>query len=313
MTDDARERNATQEGPAHITADDLRLLAEAERDEIELALVTDELNRFRDRGLDPSTTASDHVAELVTRHGQLLRDLKWPIQRDRVEPVDRLISVVGHYFGEWSTKRLCRMEEEFNFTPDQGTSGSIEGTRYDGLVEFSGQLLDRAPYPTSLKSWNHWWECEISFPQAPFAGKLYYRFTLEARYSMGPTYVSSGMVKMFSKIGTWADPYNPWETTSLVQEPLTYSPWFTGGNVSRAIFGWLDVKAGATPRLGFIHAVIVSLASGQSSLQGRIGARLTLPDGTPYGDEAFGTIEYRFEPDWLLTAFRDRLEMLRTW
>ena len=109
------------------------------------------------------------------------------------------------------------MEEEFNFTPDQGTSGSIEGTRYNGRVDFSGQLTDRAPYPTSLKYSNHWWECEISFPPAPFAGKLYYRFTWEARYVMGPTSVSSGMVGGSRGLGTWADPDNPWETTVLVR------------------------------------------------------------------------------------------------
>ena len=95
---------------------------------------------------------------------------------------------------------------------------------------------------------------------------------------MGPTSVSSGMVKMFSKLGTWADTNNPWETTVLVQDPLTYSPWFAGGNVSRPIFGWLNVKAGATPRLGFIHAVIVSLASGLTSVQGR-NRRATDPSG----------------------------------
>lgn len=151
MPKNTPKQTAAQDGLTQITADDLRLLAEVEQGQIELANVTDELNRLRDRGLDPGATASEYVADLVGRRGQLLRDVKWPTLRDRVEPVDTLISAIGHHLGPWTTLGLCPMEEEFNFTPDQGTSGSIEGTRYNGRVDFSGQLTDRAPYPTSLK------------------------------------------------------------------------------------------------------------------------------------------------------------------
>jgi hypothetical protein len=300
----------------------LRRLAEARRIEAEVGSLTTRLNEISEFKRDPDGKVSAYVHGLLERRAELL---KQPLLASgsgsdlRARPVESLIANIGHFFFPWQVLRLPYMSEGINETPGiPGTAGQIATAGlFPGGLGYGGNLSDAgAQQPRTEKWWVHNWTCSAVFPEAPFAARLFYRFTVDSSCLIyrAPSY--AGLVAEFVTIGKSPDviAQSPFEVANL--ETVGWPVWVTLpqpnsvfiDTASVPVSGSIRVQAGKPAALAFIYGTIVGVADGYVQFSwANFGTRVTLPPSTPYDGEVFDKLEYRFEPAWWVEAVAERI------
>jgi hypothetical protein len=222
---------------------------------------------------------------------------------------DAIVLRISELLRPWTVLNLPYMYEGINETPgSNGTDGEI-GT--DGLFAggcgYGGTLYDNTSSHTE-KWWIHNWRNSIVFPASPFAGRLYYRFTVDSECHIYNAPVYSGTVREFVTIGSTPDSLvspDDWTNWATVGWPVDATLPSSKLNYAGAVpvLGSIAVQAGKNAALGFVYGTIVSVASGYVMFSwGNFGTRRTVPASTPVDYTLYDKIEYRFEPTWWLEA-----------
>jgi hypothetical protein len=267
--------------------------------------------RLRDPGTFAKQLAiageDSHVAleRLMRRHSELTMELHAAHEFDAKESVRvpgsvaRALGALGDLLFPWSTLPLQVPKEKLNQTPGvAGTGGAIETAGlFAGSAAFGAQLYDNGTTsPFVEKWWIHVWESAVTFPPAPTAGTLTWRFSVQGSVVVYSSTVTAGSLRLYATVGDTRDPENTWDNVWPV-ERLTLETGFPSGD-SR-IYHSVRVSGGQAVTMKMYFGVIVSAANGNVFLlpsETNISAHLTLPPGTTLGADAFGKLQYRFVP-----------------
>jgi hypothetical protein len=230
-------------------------------------------------------------------------------------------------FGPWITVNLPYMGEGVNeISSVPGTSGQIyEDYLGRSVVRYS---TETGPPPPSLndngssgqqydKMWMRTWTCSYVFPDAPYSGFLFYRFSIGVRLHVYYAAAQSGLAYAFASVGRTADadaqsPFDPAvirpaSSGLYVPEPLPPTP--VGIEVI-PVTGVVHVDAGKTPAIGMIYGVIVGVNHGSVWLKDRIdGCDFeTYTESQVPGRNPRGKIDYFYETDAWVKQLTDRYE-----
>jgi hypothetical protein len=233
-------------------------------------------------------------------------------------PLDKFLVEHLDLFGPWTTGILPFMSEGVHVTPGiPGTSGDIvTAGLFAGGLGYGGDPTDDGTHsPNVEKWWIHNWNCSFVFPPAPSTGTLYYRFTVDSVCEIYDAPAQSGVVQEFVTIGKSGDilTTNPFDSSAMatvgwpvmVNLPQPHVAQFSG---AVPVSGSIPVVKGKTAALAFVYGAIAGVASGFVQFSwANFGTRRTLPSGSVIGAEAYDKIEYRFEPNWWITAVEERL------
>jgi hypothetical protein len=268
---------------------------------------------------DPSQWTDRNA--LVERRNELIKLVpKAPLNESFLQARQDAVALRAFdLFQPWNVLNLPYMYEGINETPgSNGTEGEI-GTAglFAGGCAYGGMPSDGTSSHTE-KWWIHNWRNSIVFPAAPFAGRLYYRFTVDSECHIYSAPVYSGSVREFVTIGSTPDllvspdDWTNWTTVGWpVDTTLPNSQMHYYGGVP--VSGSIAVQAGKNAALGFIYGTVVSVASGYVQfLWGNFGTRRTVPASTPVDYTLYDKIEYRFVPTWWLEAVAQAVALDRS-
>jgi hypothetical protein len=311
------------EGPGRITIPDgvLARLVESRRIEAEINSITTQLSAIEDYKRDPASKANGWVSSLLQRRADLVKQPRIAVAGNNnllARPVDRFLLDYLSLFGPWISGILPFTSEGVHVTPGvQGTSGDIvTAGLFAGGLGYGGTPTDDGTHsPNIEKWWVHNWNCSYVFPPAPYTGTLYYRFTVDSDCTIYDAPAQSGVVQEFVTIGKSGDVLTTSPFDSSVMEtvgwpvmvnlPQSSVAQFSG---SVPVSGSIPVTQGKTAALAFVYGAIVGVASGFVQFSwANFGTRKTLSSGAVIGAEAYDKIEYRFEPNWWITAVQQRL------
>ncbi len=292
--------------------------------ESEISVVTSRLNDIADYKRDPGGKLNSYVDGLIRRRAGLLKQPRpkpAPVTDVRANAIVSLVANIGPFFSPWITVNLPYMSEGINETPGiAGTSGAITTAGlYPGGLAYTvvDATDDNTTSPFIEKWWIHNWTCSFVFPEAPFDGYLFYRFTTDSSCFLYSAPADFGLIKEFVTVGKTSDvnaqsPFDPSTCETVGYNVSTTLPHpesrLLGASVP--VLGSINVQRGKTPALGLIYGTIIGLADGYAYISwANFGTRLTLPPGTPFDGEVYDKIEYRFEADWWVQAVSNRLPL----
>jgi len=78
--------------------------------------------------------------------------------------------------------------------------------------------------------------------------------------------------------------------------------------VSTPVSGSIYVQARKSAAIGIVYGIVAGVADGNVDSVGSMMTRLTLRSVVNHIGDPYDLIEYRFEPDWWVTAIRQRLQ-----
>jgi hypothetical protein len=281
-------------------------ISEAQRAWVELGLLT----RLAGRGADG----------LASRRAELLRQVRQaPRVKRRSRLIDSRVTELAPFIEPWAEVRLPCFAEGVNETPPLGRTGYEIDTLalLPGGVEFCVDPEDDGTVDPNLpKWWTRTWTCSCLFPAAPVDGWIYYRFTTDTTWGIIDAAARSGVVAAFICVGTTCDastgsPLDP-GAFSPVGYPFVFS--LPGPerpvdiDVSTPVSGSIYVQAGKSAAIGIVYGIVAGLADGAVVSVGSMMTRLTLRSVVNYIGDPYDLIEYRFEPDWWVTAIGQRLQ-----
>jgi hypothetical protein len=258
-------------------------------------------------GEDPETyfrTLTARKKELVgkrkdTHTSDQLSLLTWKI--DEAEIIERLLFTID----PWMQLGVPTIVEGINEQPgNPGTSGSIvTAGPYSGGLGYGG-MVENDNSPVDERFWIHNWKCTIALPSAGINSRISYRFSVSSECHVYLDPVASGSVMAFVTVGTTPDigrSITNWNTVGWpVNATLPSSSHNFSGDVP--VSGHISVASGKTAAIGLIFGVIVSAAAGYVQFTwGNFGTHITGQSGA----SAYGKIEYRYDPEWLLIAVKD--------
>ena len=224
---------------------------------------------------------------------------------------DRIQAGIQGWLRHWEPLPLPAFTPVRDVAPEgaSGRSGLRSGEPHaDGAVRVTAALYDPPNREGGPLSWSRNWATVALLPQAPEAGRLYYRFRAASRLvldgqaslSLVSTSVNFGAVADAAK----ASPFHAPGFATPVARPLVGVQCREDEDAesSHVIEGSITVRQGDTPAMAFV-----------------IGTDLLFEDGWvrvhegsstwigPAGPGASGTIEYRYAPAAMLRLL-DRLD-----
>jgi hypothetical protein len=269
-----------------------------------LANLTELTKQLESAGKDPGREIrrmQDQRAELANQLRSAMKDdARHFASVNRVK--DRLTATViniGDQLWPWSILELPTMVEGINQYPTANASGQI-GTSglFQGTGAWGGTLEGGT---TDQQWWVHTWTCTAVLPAARSRGTVSYRFGANCDALV---YLTDGAVTLVSwiTVGTTSDvntPITNWQTVYWPFDVFFTSPEPTfeiGGGIP--VVGSIDVKAGQAAAIGVLFGVAVAISE---------GVVIFLPDSTfgmgllgQSGSAAWGKIQYRFNPQWVV-------------
>ncbi|HTA96748.1 MAG TPA: hypothetical protein VK730_03805 [Solirubrobacteraceae bacterium] len=297
----------------------LRRLAEESLVEIQLERLSNQVAQIRSSMADP-TASNPHLGALERRRAGLLAHRISPMAEVDIvqQRLDQVVLGIGDLLFPWSVMELPYMAEGIHQSPgaphttgEIGTAGLFAGgCAYGGTITQDGEG-EREPW------WVHTWVNSAVFPEAPATGRLYYRFFVSSECNIYRAPVVAGCIREYVTIGTAGDvstspPVDQWTTWQTVgwpiEQTLPLPPLELELSGGVLVTGSIPVAAGENPAIAFIYGTAITITDGLLQLLwGNFGtSRVVAPAGTPeYRD--YDKIEYRFEPDWWISAVNGRL------
>jgi hypothetical protein len=157
------------------------------------------------------------------------------------------------------------------------------------------QLPDRNPggLPAD-RWWLHSWVDTATFPVAPETGRLYFQFTVDVDFQCLVPGADIRGVDAFITLRS--------ENYLDVRWPLQI-PQFTALEQSARtdLTGSIPVTAGQQINLGLTYGLVLFAGNGEFESQANFATHRTLPDQQLVPAD-YGVIEYRFVPQWWVTA-----------
>ncbi len=187
-------------------------------------------------------------------------------------------------------------------TPD--TEGDIFTQQLSpGGVDYYADLLQR-PDKTGLPDrrwWLHTWVDTASFPAAPEAGRLFFKFSVEIDFLCLTPGAQTRGVFAFTTLQS---------TNYLdIRWPLQISQFTALQQTARVdLTGSIPATVGQQLDLHLTYGMLLVAGNGEFESQGSFATHRTVPEPTPAD---YGLIEYRFIPDWWITSV-NRLSGLLT-
>jgi hypothetical protein len=240
-----------------------------------------------------------------------------PLRTDQNAADEVVVSFSSPFAADWIPANLSYMDELSTNLPEyEGAAGTIDTVIvHPGNATF---VLNAGTGDPDVELW--WsgvWGCSCVFPEAPFAGKVYFRFT---------SWMGSQLIDGSGEVAEWEGVVAPYGTADALTEEMAYlgiatpllnhrlSPVdghqyeFARGN-DRPVVGGFDLRPGGRPAV----YVAVGFAAGlrHSSVQMAVATRtrMTTPQGTPETAYQLGRLEYRYEPDWWIEATSRKIDL----
>lgn len=157
------------------------------------------------------------------------------------------------------------------------------------------QLPDRNPGGLPAERWwLHTWVDTATFPSATETGRLYFRFTVDVDFQCLTPGAEIRGVDAFITLhtGNYLD----------IRWPLQIPQFTALEQTARTdITGSIPVTAGEQVNLGITYGLLLFTGNGEFESQAGFAAHRTVPD-QQVNPADFGLVEYRFIPQWWITA-----------
>ncbi len=312
----SEQTTSAGEAASLVIADDrVQRIAESNLVATQIGHLTRRLHETPDFKRDPTGDGNQLVRDLVEQRVQLLQGEGALPSADRDgSALQREALLLDHsdlVSTPWAVLNLGYAADATYDAPGiPGTSGTILSSVHPGGVGASFELRDiGSANQLSEKWWVRTWTCSAVFPDAPFSGRVNYRFQVDTQGQIYYAPVHSGLFKEFVSAGRASDTYYDdlddwWTVATPISLSLPYSgdmyePYFIGSKSE--VSGSIEVEQGKNAGLGLIFGLIIAFADGGTG--GYSGMR-TEVQGQPSMD---GEIEYRYIPDWWIKVIDERL------
>lgn len=242
----------------------------------------------------------DLIAALDTGSITVRETLPTETLGDGFDPVQARLR---DWLRSWHPQRVPAFEPVRDTSPDGQRRSALKTapTRGDGAVRVTASLYDPPTREGAPLAWSRNWVSVAVLPQAPEAGRVYYRFAVGSRLVLDGQ-AETSLVSTSLNFGAVADaatasPFDAAGFQTPVARPLVGVQGREDADAEavQVIEGSLDVAAGDTPALAFVLGLDLLFRDGWLRLHEGSSAWVG-----PTGAGATGTIETRFVPAALL-------------
>jgi len=286
-------------------------------------------NRVREATAAMKSAAADSMkgrAEQALREAStaqashtLLRSLE-DERESAVDPLDEVVtSISSHLFADWLPANLSYMDELSTFGPGPDAAGSAVGGFQNPILRpGSATIRFDADCPDSEEWWLSMWGDSCVLPEAPFAGKAYFRFS---------TRMTSEVLNGAGERAMWGSVVQPWATSDIFADgpqshgaPITrllfqqLSPvedhqYEQASSAWRDVVGSIDLTPGSRPAVLIVIGFNIGLRNASARVRAEAQVRMVTGPGVPDTQYQHGRLEYMYQPDWWIKAVSDKIDL----